>query len=311
MLTLCADIGGTHTRLALTHDPQAGLSHISRYLNADTDNLHTLVAAYLADKPSPKRACFAVAGPTDGRTASLTNLPWNIDAEALTRQFKLEHARLINDFQAVGYGLDTLYADGLLTLQPGQAQPHAPKVALGPGTGLGVVQCIWNGQRHEPLPSEGGHIAFAPADDEQIGLLKFLQTEYGRASVERILSGTGISTLYQYCRQSAGRPINRPRSPAEVSHAALVGTDPAAMWAMDLFVRILGQTAGDLALIAQAQGGIYLAGGIPAKILPWLKNGKLMEGFKAKGRFSGWMETVPVHVVLDPDVGLKGAALAA
>jgi glucokinase len=161
------------------------------------------------------------------------------------------------------------------------------------------------------VPGEGGHIGFAPANEEQVALLRFLQARHGRASVERILSGPGIADLHQFCQSASGASAAVEHSPEEVTRGALDGGDPLAGRAMRLFCRILGQTAGDLALAGGARGGVYIAGGIPARILPLLEDGELVQGFLDKGRFKSWIEKVPLTVVTDPDIGLKGAALAA
>jgi len=310
---LVGDIGGTHTRLAIAsvHSGRVHLSRQATFQNSSASGLSSLMEGFLRGHDRPSRTCLAVAGPTDGGTVSFTNLDWQIDSAALQSEFGFSDARLVNDFLAVGFGLDALEAADLACLQSGAPQAQACRLALGAGSGLGVVQSVWTTTGYRPLASEGGHIAFAPGDDEQASLWRFLRDEYGRVSVERILSGPGISALYRFCRAASGRPLQRERAPAEVSAAALEGRDPTATWAMKLFARIYGQTAGDLALVAQAQGGVYLAGGIAPRILPLLQDAAFLEGFRNKGRFSGWMQTVPVQVILDRDVGLKGAALAA
>lgn len=311
MPVLAGDIGGTHTRLALASGAGLRLSQIRRYNNAEAQSLEELIARYLDEcKVSPESACIAVAGPTDGQRARLTNLDWRIDSDSLRRQIKCP-VQLINDFAAVGHGIDALQPAALHPLQAGNDVPRSPRLALGAGTGLGVVQCVHGPDGIRPLASEGGHIAFAPLDEQQTALQRSLQAEFGRVSVERILSGPGIVSLYSHCRLAMGKPLIQARSAADITQAALDGSDATALWAMQLFCAIFGQTAGDLALVARAEGGVYLAGGIAAKILPLLDDGHFMAGFRAKGRFSEWMATLPVHVVLDPDVGLKGAAMAA
>lgn len=311
MYVLAGDIGGTTTRLALAQLGASALSQVRRFDNADSAGLESLVETYLAESAvRPEAACFAIAGPTDGRQAQLTNLPWQIDAATLGRQIGCP-TRLINDFTAVGYGLDALDAEHLHSLQPGSPQLDAPRLALGAGTGLGVVQSVVGAGGYRPFASEGGHVAFAPVDEQQIALLRSLQDEFGRVSVERILSGPGIVSLYRHCRKAMGKPLHQTRTAADITQAALDGSDATAVWAMQMFCTIYGQTAGDLALVARAEAGVYLAGGIAAKILGLLDDGRFMAGFRAKGRFSDWMASLPVHVILDPDVGLKGAAIAA
>jgi glucokinase len=257
-----------------------------------------------------------VAGPTDGYQAQFTNLPWRIEAAALRERFDLPF-RLVNDFAAVGWGLNALRHGDVAILQAGLLREAAPRVALGAGTGLGVTLCVANGALHQPLDSEGGHIGFAATDAEQDRLLAFLREAHGRVSVERLLSGPGLVSVYRFClreagRREAGNPLLADAQTARaISQAGLAETDPEAAHALRLFARIYGQVAGDLALIARAEAGVFLAGGIAPQMLALLQEGEFIAGFRAKGRFSDWMERVPVRVILDPDVGLKGAALAA
>lgn len=314
MIVLTGDIGGTNTRLALADVAinRVRLREVERFRNAEAHTLDDLLRRFLEGKARPQAACLAVAGPTDGRWVKLTNLDWVIDSEVIAADTGIGKVRLINDFAAVGYGLAVLEEHGQVVLQAGEPLELAPRLALGPGTGLGVVQMAWFEGRYRAIASEGGHIAYAPTDARQDRLLAFLRTVHGRVSVERILSGPGIVQLYRFCWQDAELPNPPPARTAEqVTDAALAGEDPVAVAAIQLFCRILGQTAGDLALVAQSLGGVYLAGGIAPKILPILEQEDFLAGFRDKGRFSAWMQRVPVYVVLDEDVGLKGAALAA
>lgn len=317
MRVLSGDIGGTHCRLALARldGGRVELERVARYRNQEHAGLDAILADFLAAGPAPEACCLAVAGPTDGRRVAFTNLDWRVDAQVLARRFGFSRAALVNDFAAVGWGLDCLAPEQLGVLQAAEAMPGAPRVALGAGTGLGVSLCAWMGDHYRPLPSEGGHIGFAPVDAEQDRLLAFLRGRHGRVSVERILSGPGIVDLYRFRLTEAGladSPLLAVPDPAPgISAAGLDGGEVHAAAALRLFARILGQTAGDLALAARAGGGIYLAGGIAPRVLAALRAGPFLAGFRAKGRFSGWMESVPVAVVLDPDVGLKGAAVAA
>lgn len=317
MNVLCGDIGGTHCRLALARvdGSRVELTRVARYRNADFPDLDAILADFLAAPATGLACCLAVAGPTDGNRVDFTNLDWTLEAEALAARFGFSRARLVNDFAAVGWGLDCLDSATLAPLQSGRPVAGAPRVALGAGTGLGVSLCAWQGDHYRPLPSEGGHIGFAPTDPEQDRLLAFLRARHGRASVERILSGPGLVDLYRFCVSDAGRadtPLLDAEHPAEaISQAGLAGQDAAAARGLALFSAIYGQSAGDLALAARAEGGVFLAGGIAPKLLALLGDGSFLAGFRAKGRFGDWMHTVPVHVILDPDVGLKGAALAA
>lgn len=317
MKVLCGDIGGTHCRLAIARADAhtVEILHLRRYPSRDRADLSAILADFLADGDVPEVCCLAVAGPTDGRHASFTNLDWQIDTEALAARFGFRRALLVNDFAAVGWGLDGLADEHLTWLQAAAAVAAAPRLAVGPGSGFGVCVCVHDETGYRPLASEGGHIGFAPLDAEQDRLLAHLRRVHGRVSVERILSGPGIVELYRFCLQEAGRadsPLLHAGQPAPaISAAALAGSDIAAVGALRLFARILGQTAGDLALATRAEGGVFLAGGIAPQILPALVNGDFLRGFHAKGRFTAWMQGLPVAVVLDAEIGLRGAARAA
>ncbi len=317
MIVLSGDIGGTHSRLAVARveGQHVELIRVARYRNAEHPDLETILTGFLGGETVCDACCLAVAGPTDGCRVSFTNLDWTLDANVLAIRFGFSRACLVNDFAAVGWGLDSLTPQQLAPLQSGKPASQAPRVALGAGTGLGVSICDWHRDHYRPLPSEGGHIGFAPVTPEQDRLLVFLRTRYGRASVERILSGPGIVDLYGFCLADAGLPdtpiLTADHAAEAISQAALNGTDDTAARCLSLFAEIYGQTAGDLALVARADGGVFLAGGIAPKLLSLLDDGAFMDGFRAKGRFSDWMHSVPVNVILDPDIGLKGAALAA
>jgi glucokinase len=320
MAILVGDLGGTHTRLALADlaGTQVSLRQVMRYKNAEYTDLNAILAGYLRGNASCAACCLAVAGPTDGRSVQFTNLAWRIDTDALVERFGFSRCGLINDFAAVGWGLNTLTADALESLQTGQPVSGGVRgaaVALGAGTGLGVSLCAWRDDHYQPLPSEGGHVGFAPRNSEQDRLLAFLRPLFGRVSVERILSGPGLVDLFRFCLSEAGQdssPLLAAPHPAEaISQAGLALSDAVAAHCLRLFAEIYGQTAGDWALAAQASGGIFLAGGIAPKLLPVLHSGIFLAGFHAKGRYSEWMTGVPVAVILDPDIGLKGAAVAA
>jgi glucokinase len=308
-MILVGDIGGSNTRLALAviHDHHVELRQRAQFRNADAASLSALLHDYLASTPTPTSACLAVAGSTDGRSVHLTNLDWHIDADQLASTYGFP-CRLINDFEAIAWGLNALDDSGLVTLQPGHPVPTAPRLAIGPGTGLGVAIAPAGSA---PLPGEGGHIGFAPVDEEQMALLRFLQQKHGRVSVERLLSGPGIVDLHSFFLSLSGHPVEPVRTAADVTQAAQHNHDPIATQTLRLFCRLLGQTAGDLALAGGTRAGIYLAGGIPPRLLSWLTGPDFLGGLHDKGRFSEWIKQVPVHVVTDPDVGLKGAALGA
>ena len=319
MAILVGDLGGTHTRLAVAEitSNQVVLARVERYINSEHVDLNSILRQFLAAENNLDETlcCLAVAGPTDGTRVQFTNLDWRIDTTDLSAQFRFSRCRLINDFSAIGWGLNTLTDQALTPLQVGQPVAAGARVALGAGTGFGVSLCAWHGDHYQPMASEGGHIGFAPINPEQDRLLAFLRTLYGRVSVERILSGPGLLDLYRFSlleqKKTDAGLLAAAQPAAAISQAGLDRKDPAAMQSLRLFASIFGQTAGDWALACQARGGIFLAGGIAPKLLPALANGGFLAGFTNKGRYRDWMQQIPVSVVLDPDIGLKGAAVAA
>lgn len=320
---LGGDIGGTKTLLQLAEFAPgaarpARILHEARYDSAAWDDLAPMVRAFLADAPTPPRAaCFGVAGPVAGnaatQTAHLTNLPWQLDSRRLAAALDLPAVRLINDFEAVGHGVETLAAEDLATLVAAPARAGAPRVVLGAGTGLGVALLLPCAGGYTVLPTEGGHADLAPADAQQAALLAFLQAELGHVSWERVLSGPGLANLYRFLLRQQGEettadPLLVQPDPA----AAIAAADTAlAEAAVEMFMAFYGACAGNLALTCLAYGGVYLAGGIAPKLLPRLQRGTFARTYTDKGRMSALVRAMPVHVITHPQVGLRGALLAA
>lgn len=315
-IVLAGDIGGTKTwlRLSLGY----AVLREQRYNSAAYSGLEPMLADFLAGA-KPASACFGVAGPVQGRVAKITNLPWNIDADAIAAQFAIPVVSLINDFQAVAYGIEALAESDLLTLQAGQAQEHGPRAVIGAGTGLGEGYLVWRDNGYQALPSEGSHADFAPADELQAELWRHLAQRHGHVSWERVVSGPGLAAIYAFLKQRgecAESPelvaAMRERDPsAAISEHALQRHDALALAALDLFVAAYGAETGNLALKTLATGGVFVAGGIAPKIAERLEAGGFLRAFLAKGRFAGLLATIPVHVVLNPQVGLMGAEVAA
>jgi glucokinase len=330
---LAGDIGGTKTVLALCDaapppgatTPGALTFTIVReqvYLCADYPSLEAVLAEFLPDgaPPSPRgvtAACFGVAGPVVDGAAQITNLPWRIEAAALSAQVAVPVA-LLNDLQATALGALVLPASAFAVLRPAAAPaPGATIAVIAPGTGLGESLLIHDGVRYRALPSEGGHADFAPGTDEEIALLHHLRGLHGgHVSYERVLSGHGIGDLYGFVRASSGTPepawltaeLAAGDRNAVISHVALAGRDPACVRALDMFVEVLGAEAGNLALRGLASGGVVLGGGIPPKILPALQQRRFLDRFTAKGRLSAWTAGLGVRVTLEPRAALFGAA---
>jgi len=322
MKVLAGDIGGTKTLLQVVEVGKKSrrICHEARFESADWPAFSPLVGEFLCDTypPLPETACFAVAGPVEGKRAKLTNLPWeDLDATHLADYFGMREVLLINDFLAVGHGIQGLAEAEIATLQAGQEQPHAPRAIIGAGTGLGQGILVWKNGRYGPLDTEGGHVDFAPLDAEQEGLLRFLKTRYAHVSYERLLSGSGLVEIYRFLCNSAATKRestiidSQPDLAAAISAAALDASDPIAVHALHLFARIYGQQAGNLALTCLARGGVYVAGGIAPRILPFLQDGEFIRAFRAKGRMERLLVDMPVRVVLNPRVGLLGAAIVA
>ncbi|MBI3901801.1 MAG: glucokinase [Nitrosomonadales bacterium] len=316
---LAGDIGGTKTLLQLSREDGSTLLQKS-YASAACAGLAEMLDEFLREAgiPDIAAACFALAGPVFGRKVQLTNLPWAVDADAIAARFGIAQVMLINDFEAVGRSIAALHTNDLLTLQAGAPQERGARVVAGAGTGLGVGWLTWAHGRYIVHASEGGHMDFAPADALQYELLRYLQLRHGHVSCERIVSGPGLVAIYEFLRDSGHA---RPSAPlvaamlegdaaASIARFAQHETEPIARMALELFVAVYGAFVGNLALLMLPRGGIYLAGGIAAKIPAAMQGGAFMHAFLAKGRYADLLETLPVHVVLNPHVGLLGARLA-
>ena len=330
MRVLAGDIGGTKTLLVVADVAGTTVTIVreQRFASVGYDSLSPMVREFLdaagKDAAGITRACFGVAGPItstpEGGHVEVTNLPWVIDAGALARNLKLQRVSLINDFQAVGYGIDSLAVDELVSLQVGQAMAGAPRAVIGAGTGLGQGIGVWQGDCYEALPTEGGHVDFAPTNAQQIRLLECLMQRHKHVSYERVVCGPGLATLYEFLRD-IGVATEPPEmmqalastddAAAVIGEAGLAGSDELAVAALDLFCDIYGAQAGNLALTTLARGGVYLAGGIAIKILPKLKSGRFIAAFNNKGRMQKILEQIPVQVITNPRVGLLGAAQVA
>ena len=324
-LILAGDIGGTKTLLQLAESGKQGIRvlHEQRFDSHAHSGLAPIVLQFLQNlNVAPTTifsACFGVAGPVAGRQAKLTNLPWLIDVDEIERTCGFSRVRLMNDFEAVGYGIEALRSEDVATLQIGQANALGTRVVLGAGTGLGVCFLVPQDNHYQVVSSEGGHMDFAPTDELQIDLLRFLQKKFGHVSYERILSGAGLVAIYQFLGQRAAElestemqhAMQTRDAAAVISEFALSGKDKLAVNALELFVKIYGAQAGNLALALLARGGVYIAGGIAPKIIDKMKASAFMEAFLDKGRYTEILSTLPVHVVMNEKVGLLGAALAA
>ena len=258
-------------------------------------------------------ACFAVAGPIVSQQAKLTNLPWQINSADIAHEFSIPHVKLINDFEAAALAIESLSSDDLVTLQAGQPHAQAMRVVLGAGTGMGVAWLAWLGDRYSALSTEAGHMDFAPVNQLQISLFETLQHKFGHVSVERLLSGSGLTNIFNFLQMnqitSSGLSATNLKedSGATITTLAQTHRHPIAIKSLNLFAEIYGAYAGNLALAGLCRGGVYLAGGIAPKIINTLSSGGFMQAFRDKGRFSALMNEIPVHIITNPEIGLLGA----
>jgi glucokinase len=301
---LCGDIGGTKSLLGLAMDGGRVLDR--RYENADFQDFAGLLAAFFSDTQTDPAlivgGCLAVAGPVadDGRSARLTNLPWTIDSDALAQRFGLPALRLANDFAAAALGAVTASSSQLVTLQAGEPLSTAPRLVVGAGTGLGMAIVLPQGEGWRIVAGEGGHVAFAPADEQQMTLWRFLQAKHGRVTWERVVSGPGLGAIHEFV---AGAGL----SPEEIAAQALTRPDSPERRSLDLFLTAYGAFAGDMALTCLARGGVFLAGGIAGKLLSVLPQSGFLAAFNAKAEHAAIAARMPIYVATDPLLGLHGA----
>ncbi|MGB7417403.1 MAG: glucokinase [Thermosynechococcaceae cyanobacterium] len=317
---LAGDIGGTKTilRLDQVDGDQVQTIAESTYRSADFDHLNPMIETFLAsiEGATPQVACLAIAGPILNDTSKLTNLPWQLDGRQMEADLNIPTIRLINDFAAVGYGILDLKDEDLAVLQDQPQQAEASIAVLGAGTGLGEALLVWQKNRYQVLSLEGGHADFPARNELEIGLLKYLQARHRRISVERVVSGQGIYAIYEYLRDTQFAPESESVKAAlladdpsaVVAQQALAGTDLLCIKALDMFVAAYGAEAGNLALKSLPYGGIYIAGGVAPKILPKLQDGLFLTHFLDKGRMSALLKKMRVSVIVNPKVGLIGAA---
>jgi len=319
-MILAGDVGGTKVALALYRFEQEKLQHLrdEKYPAQEHAGLEEIVKLFLGDvKEKIFAACFGVPGPVRDGRLKLTNLPWELDSRLLARDLDIEHLFLINDLEANGYGIPELGAEQILTLHAGDASALGHRGLISAGTGLGEALLIWNGHKHVPVASEGGHGDYAARNELEIDLLQYLLREVkGRVSTERVVSGLGLHNIYKFLRDVKGLEETealRLRMQNEdpnlvIGQMGEAGESELCVQTLDLFASAYGAEAGNVALKVIATGGIYLGGGIAPKILKTLQNGKFMQAFLDKGRLSGLLEQMPVRVILESRCALLGAA---
>jgi glucokinase len=315
---LAGDIGGTKTDLAVYRFDEARIARLEAqetFPSREYRGLEEIVHEFLGRRREPlAAAAFGIAGAVLGGEVTATNLPWKLSEERLSEEIGSERVRLLNDLETTAYGALFLGPDELHTLNEGiPRQTHRAVIAA--GTGLGQAVLFWDGSRHRPAATEGGHATFAPRDDREIKLLHFLLERYPRVSWERVLSGRGLFHIFEFLRSEGAsvlpeveKRVTSEDPGAVVGEAGVRGACPTCEAAVDLFVSLYGAQAANLALTTMALGGVYVGGGIVTKLLPKLTSGLFMEAFRNAGRFEPLMRETPVWVILDPKASLLGAA---
>jgi glucokinase len=321
-MILAGDVGGTKVHLALYEFKDGKLKHSrdQKYPAKDYSGLEEIVKEFLAGETATA-ACFGVPGPVRDGRLRLTNLPWTLDSRELAANLGIGHIFLINDLEANGYGVAELAPDQIYTLSEGDPSQVGNRALLAAGTGLGEAMLIWNGHSHVPYPSEGGHADFSPRNEDEIDLLRYLKQKYnGRISFERVVSGMGLTGIYEFLREVRGMEepnwlaaqIAAAVDPNSViTEMALAAKSEICEKALDMFVSAYGAEAGNMALKILSVGGVYIGGGIAPRILEKLKDGTFLKAFTDKGRLSQLLINMPVRIVLESRAALMGAAACA
>jgi glucokinase len=317
-MILAGDVGGTKVNLAVYDFANGKLKLVrdKHFWAKDYSGLQEIVREFVVAEKITS-ACFGVPGPVREGRLRLTNLPWTLDSRELAANLKIDYVFLINDLQANGYGIAELTPEQVYTLSEGDARQMANRALISAGTGLGEAFMIWDGRDYVPYPSEGGHSDFAPRNEDEIDLLRFLKQKYaGRISFERVVSGQGLTNIYEFLREVRGleetpelaERITSEDPNAVITEMALAAKSELCEKTLDMFVSAYGAEAGNFALKILSLGGMYVGGGIAPRILEKLKDGTFMKAFTDKGRLSQLLVNTPVRVILESKTALMGAA---
>ncbi len=327
MRILAGDVGGTNTRLVYVQDDaEPPVRYEKTFSSMDYDCIVEVVEEFLSClgiKWPLDVVCLAVAGPVISGSASLTNLPWKITEKALSNALQTKHVCLINDLVAAGFAIPSLNDSAMLSIKQGRGsqQAVADAVVIGVGTGLGAAHLMRLGDHYRVLSSEAGHAAFAPGNEVQCKLLSWLQRQQSHISVELLLSGRGIYTIYQFFRDEVGLPEARSTGlalqssdPAQlISEHAIARDDSLCAQTLNCFIDIYAAVIGDIALHYYPLSAVYLVGGIPVKIQSLLISRKQIfaERFCNKGLMHENLQQLPVKLVIDDSAGCDGAIIYA
>ena len=320
-MILAGEIGATRTRLAAFETDGNQLKQVVEKTYASQElsgGLPEAIVNFTKTEGIPVlSACFGVAGPVKGGKSKISNLPWTIDARELAKQLKLNSVGLINDLEAYAYGIDALESKDFVTLSEGSEDAEGNQAVISARTGLGIAGMYWDGFRHHPFACEGGHIDFAPRNELETALADYVRKKHGHLSCERLLSGPGIRSIYEFLRDT--KRCEEPAwlrdeldaasdVPAAISKNGLAGKTEICDQTLNVFVGIYGATTGNCALIFMSRGGVFVGSSIAAKIVPKMTQPIFMKAFLDKGRMEAVLHDMPVKIVLNDDAGIVGAA---
>ncbi len=321
-MILAGDVGGTNTRLGLFELDQDRPTPVTIQIfpSGQHQSLEQIVEEFIKQHSHQVTgACVGIAGPIKDGICETPNLPWIADSRKLAALLGVERVELINDLEANAHGISVLSKEDLVMLHPGRPDPNGNAGLISAGTGLGEAGLHWVDEYYQPFASEGGHVDFAPRNELEIELLKYLLKSIDHVSYERVLSGPGLHNIYKFLIET-GRgdepawlrdELQQKNPSAVISKAALECRAPVCEQALDMFVSIYGAETGNLALKVLATGGIFIGGGIAPKILSKLKGAAFIEAFWAKGRMTELLKGVPIHVIVNDKTALLGAARVA
>jgi glucokinase len=318
---LAGDIGGTKTTLAVyivERPHQVSLIREASFPSRHYESLETVIKEFLTGGEQIQAGAFGIAGPVLDGEVMTTNLPWRVTAVSVAAAMGSDRVRLMNDLETTAYGALFLPPHEIQTLNAGKPR-RGNCAVIAAGTGLGQAFLFWDGKQYRPAATEGGHVDFAPRDEQEVDLLHFLRKEYARVSYERLLSGPGLFNIFSFLDQVLHKPVApivRERLQTEdpaavVGQAGVAGLCGTCVEAVGIFLSLYGAQAGNLALTVMGVGGVYVGGGMITKLLPRLAEGAFMRAFVAKGRYEQFMADIPVYIILNPTTSQLGAAHAA
>lgn len=322
-MILAGDIGGTNTRLAFFEGTPDRLKavHVEIFPSTEFSGPIEIIRKFLGSRQeSVDAACFGLPGAVVNGRVETTNLPWIVDSAHMARDLGVSRIKLVNDLLANAHGIALLEESDFVVLNPAVPGNRGNRALISAGTGLGEAGLYGDGSgNYYPFPSEGGHTDFAPRNDLELDLLRYLMGRFEHVSYERVLSGPGLHNIYQFLRDTGrgeepswlAEQMAQGDPSAAISKSALEGTSAICVQALDMFVSLYGAEAGNLALKMLATGGVYVGGGIAPKIIRKLSSSTFMRAFSAKGRASGLVKEIPVRVITNDKTALLGAGRVA